>query len=93
MTAPPRSLRPTALAAALLSSVLLLLVSVLPSASASASATTTDRKAAAPSAATPVGANGQLRVCGTQWYPHCLTGGSLNALAQDWKADVLRVST
>ncbi|MFH8793505.1 glycoside hydrolase family 5 protein [Streptomyces sp. NPDC017941] len=30
---------------------------------------------------------------GTQWYPHCLTGGSLDALAGDWKADVLRVST
>ncbi|MFI9821462.1 glycoside hydrolase family 5 protein [Streptomyces sp. NPDC052013] len=30
---------------------------------------------------------------GTQWYPHCLTGGSLDALARDWKADVLRVST
>lgn len=113
MTAPPRSLRPAALAA-LLSSVLLLLVSVLPTASASASASaTTDRKAATPAASTPVGVNGQLKVCGTklcnsrgnpiqlrgmsthgtQWYPHCLTSGSLNALAQDWKADVLRVST
>ncbi|WP_079187928.1 glycoside hydrolase family 5 protein [Streptomyces sp. CB02414] len=30
---------------------------------------------------------------GTQWYPHCLTSGSLDALAHDWKADVLRVST
>ncbi|MFE9824952.1 cellulase family glycosylhydrolase [Streptomyces sp. NPDC005791] len=30
---------------------------------------------------------------GTQWYPQCLTGGSLDALADDWKADVLRVST
>ncbi|MFE8008271.1 cellulase family glycosylhydrolase [Streptomyces sp. NPDC057418] len=30
---------------------------------------------------------------GTQWYPQCLTGGSLDALANDWKADVLRVST
>ncbi|MFE5934625.1 cellulase family glycosylhydrolase [Streptomyces sp. NPDC056470] len=30
---------------------------------------------------------------GTQWYPQCLTGGSLDALAKDWKADVLRVST
>ncbi|MDQ1022994.1 endoglucanase [Streptomyces umbrinus] len=111
MTAPPRSLRPAALAA-LLGSVLLLLVSVLPTTSASASATT-DRKSATPAATTPVGINGQLKVCGTklcnsrgnpiqlrgmsthgtQWYPHCLTSGSLNALAQDWKADVLRVST
>ncbi|MEU9861120.1 cellulase family glycosylhydrolase [Streptomyces sp. NPDC047971] len=30
---------------------------------------------------------------GTQWYSQCLTGGSLDALAKDWKADVLRVST
>ncbi|WP_425580624.1 glycoside hydrolase family 5 protein [Streptomyces thermospinosisporus] len=69
--------------------------------------------AGAPAAATPVEANGQLRVCGvelcnergsaiqlrgmsshgTQWYPHCLTDGSLDALAHDWNADVLRVST
>jgi endoglucanase len=30
---------------------------------------------------------------GTQWYAQCLTSGSLDALATDWKADVLRVST
>ncbi|UYQ64467.1 cellulase family glycosylhydrolase [Streptomyces peucetius] len=30
---------------------------------------------------------------GTQWYPQCLTRGSLDALADDWNADVLRVST
>ncbi|MEV5434342.1 glycoside hydrolase family 5 protein [Streptomyces sp. NPDC052701] len=30
---------------------------------------------------------------GTQWYAQCLTSGSLDALAKDWKADVLRVST
>lgn len=30
---------------------------------------------------------------GTQWYEQCLTDGSLDALAQDWDADVLRVST
>ncbi|MFJ7984029.1 cellulase family glycosylhydrolase [Streptomyces sp. NPDC096351] len=30
---------------------------------------------------------------GTQWYAQCLAGGSLDALAKDWKADVLRVST
>jgi endoglucanase len=29
---------------------------------------------------------------GIQWYHQCLTNGSLNALAQDWKADVLRIS-
>ncbi|WNF30350.1 glycoside hydrolase family 5 protein [Streptomyces sp. C11-1] len=30
---------------------------------------------------------------GTQWYAQCVTGGSLDALARDWRADVLRVST
>ncbi|MER5430085.1 glycoside hydrolase family 5 protein [Streptomyces sp. NPDC002588] len=30
---------------------------------------------------------------GTQWYPQCLTGAALDALAYDWKASVLRVST
>ncbi|MFI1224386.1 MULTISPECIES: glycoside hydrolase family 5 protein [unclassified Streptomyces] len=30
---------------------------------------------------------------GTQWYAQCVTDGSLDALAQDWRADVLRVST
>jgi endoglucanase len=30
---------------------------------------------------------------GTQWYSQCLTSGSLDALARDWRADVLRVST
>ncbi|NGO72920.1 glycoside hydrolase family 5 protein [Streptomyces boncukensis] len=30
---------------------------------------------------------------GTQWYEQCLTDGSLDALARDWDADVLRVST
>ncbi|MFE6489568.1 cellulase family glycosylhydrolase [Streptomyces sp. NPDC057757] len=30
---------------------------------------------------------------GTQWYSQCLTSGSLDALATDWRADVLRVST
>lgn len=30
---------------------------------------------------------------GTQWYAHCLTGAALDALAYDWKASVLRVST
>lgn len=30
---------------------------------------------------------------GTQWYEQCVTEGSLDALADDWGADVLRVST
>ncbi|MEV5675988.1 MULTISPECIES: glycoside hydrolase family 5 protein [unclassified Streptomyces] len=30
---------------------------------------------------------------GTQWYAQCVTNGSLDALATDWRADVLRVST
>ncbi|MGW7518024.1 glycoside hydrolase family 5 protein [Streptomyces sp. NPDC054796] len=30
---------------------------------------------------------------GTQWYAQCATDGSLDALSQDWGADVLRVST
>ncbi|MBU7598051.1 glycoside hydrolase family 5 protein [Streptomyces sp. P38-E01] len=30
---------------------------------------------------------------GTQWYSQCVTDGSLDALADDWGADVLRVST
>lgn len=30
---------------------------------------------------------------GTQWYAQCVTDGSLDALADDWGADVLRVST
>ncbi|GHA84256.1 hypothetical protein GCM10010346_03400 [Streptomyces chryseus] len=30
---------------------------------------------------------------GTQWYARCVTDGSLDALARDWRADVLRVST
>lgn len=29
---------------------------------------------------------------GLQWYPQCVTGGSLDALATDWKADVVRLS-
>ncbi|MFE7132629.1 cellulase family glycosylhydrolase [Streptomyces sp. NPDC057638] len=29
---------------------------------------------------------------GLQWYPQCVTGASLDALAGDWKADVLRIS-
>lgn len=61
---------------------------------------------------TPVGQNGQLRVCGLQlcnargkavqlrgmsthglqWYSQCVTGTSLNVLANEWRADVLRIS-
>ncbi|MGW1882627.1 cellulase family glycosylhydrolase [Streptomyces sp. NPDC001970] len=29
---------------------------------------------------------------GLQWYSQCVTSGSLNALATDWNADVLRIS-
>ncbi|GLW46519.1 endoglucanase [Streptomyces sp. NBRC 14336] len=29
---------------------------------------------------------------GLQWYSHCLTNASLDALAGDWNADVLRIS-
>ncbi|QDY80493.1 glycoside hydrolase family 5 protein [Streptomyces qinzhouensis] len=29
---------------------------------------------------------------GLQWYPQCATGGALDALAGDWKADVVRLS-
>ncbi|GAA1615082.1 cellulase family glycosylhydrolase [Kribbella sancticallisti] len=63
-------------------------------------------------AGTPVGINGQLRVCGTklcnqygkpiqlrgmsthglQWYANCVKTASLDALATDWKADILRIS-
>lgn len=30
---------------------------------------------------------------GTQWYSQCVTDGSLDTLADDWNADVLRIST
>ncbi|WP_405847329.1 glycoside hydrolase family 5 protein [Streptomyces niveus] len=30
---------------------------------------------------------------GTQWYSQCVTDGSLDVLANEWQADVLRVST
>jgi len=30
---------------------------------------------------------------GTQWFSQCITNQSLNVLAKDWKADVIRVST
>ncbi len=62
--------------------------------------------------ATPVAANGQLRVCGVrlcnqygnpiqlrgmsthglQWYSQCVNDASLNALASDWHADIVRIS-
>ncbi|MEV0588396.1 glycoside hydrolase family 5 protein [Nonomuraea sp. NPDC050310] len=29
---------------------------------------------------------------GLQWYPQCVTDASLNALAGDWKADIVRLS-
>ena len=63
-------------------------------------------------AATPVAANGQLKVCGVklcnnqrqvvqlrgmsthglQWYSQCVNNASLDALAYDWGADVVRIS-
>ena len=30
---------------------------------------------------------------GTQWYSQCITDGSLDTLAHDWNADVVRIST
>jgi len=30
---------------------------------------------------------------GTQWYSQCVTGASLDTLAYDWNADVMRIST
>ncbi|MEU8890536.1 glycoside hydrolase family 5 protein [Streptomyces sp. NPDC048442] len=30
---------------------------------------------------------------GTQWFPKCVTSKSVGALATDWRADVLRIST
>jgi endoglucanase len=30
---------------------------------------------------------------GTQWYSQCVTDGSLDTLASDWNADVVRIST
>ncbi|WP_240810668.1 glycoside hydrolase family 5 protein [Streptomyces tendae] len=41
---------------------------------------------------TPVQLRG-MSTHGTQWYAQCLTDASLDALAHDWRADVLRVST
>ncbi|GAA3826783.1 glycoside hydrolase family 5 protein [Streptomyces phyllanthi] len=93
----------------------LLLLGLIPTpgaAQATPAAPTALPAATAPSAATPVAANGQLEVCGTklcnqrgkpiqlrgmsthglQWYSRCVTNSSLNALATDWKADVLRIS-
>ncbi|WP_049572599.1 glycoside hydrolase family 5 protein [Streptomyces sp. SBT349] len=45
------------------------------------------------------GENGQpvqlrgMSTHGTQWFEHCVTPASLDVLANDWGADVLRVST
>ncbi|MDT0346890.1 glycoside hydrolase family 5 protein [Streptomyces litchfieldiae] len=41
---------------------------------------------------TPVQLRG-MSTHGTQWFEHCVTDESLDVLAQDWGADVLRVST
>ncbi|MGA5098832.1 glycoside hydrolase family 5 protein [Streptomyces lavendulocolor] len=40
---------------------------------------------------TPVQLRG-MSTHGLQWYRQCVTGGSLDALATDWRADVLRIS-
>ncbi|GAB3804802.1 hypothetical protein GCM10027605_29550 [Micromonospora zhanjiangensis] len=73
---------------------------------------TSDAAARRSAAATPVGINGRLRVCGAllcnqhgnpiqlrgmsthgiQWYAQCVNDASLDALADDWRADALRVS-
>ncbi|WP_149100711.1 cellulase family glycosylhydrolase [Actinoplanes teichomyceticus] len=65
-----------------------------------------------PSSGTPVGINGQLRVCGVnlcnqygkaiqlrgmsthglQWFAKCYNSASLDALAGDWQADLLRIA-
>ncbi|GAA2432867.1 cellulase family glycosylhydrolase [Streptomyces glaucus] len=65
-----------------------------------------------PGTGTPVGINGQLKVCGVnlcnqynrpiqlrgmsthgiQWFGKCYNNASLDALATDWKADLLRIA-
>ncbi|MFJ4481131.1 cellulase family glycosylhydrolase [Streptomyces longwoodensis] len=65
-----------------------------------------------PGTGTPVGVNGQLKVCGVnlcnqynrpiqlrgmsthgiQWFSKCYNSASLDALATDWKADLLRIA-
>lgn len=89
-------------------SVLLMLLSVVPAASAQSVPPVKRPAAATPVAVNgqlrvcgtklcnswgnPIQLRG-MSTHGTQWYPHCVTGGSLDALAYDWRADVLRVST
>jgi endoglucanase len=41
---------------------------------------------------TPIQLRG-MSMHGTQWYRQCINAKSLDALANDWKADVLRIST
>ncbi|GAA3191611.1 hypothetical protein GCM10010451_46890 [Streptomyces virens] len=102
---PARSTHRPAAAAAALASALLLALTAAPAAPAAPAPT---RAAATPVAANgqltvcgthlcnehgnPVQLRG-MSTHGTQWYARCLTDGSLDALAQDWGADVLRVST
>ncbi|MFI1726726.1 cellulase family glycosylhydrolase [Streptomyces sp. NPDC020489] len=65
-----------------------------------------------PPTGTPVGINGQLKVCGVylcnqynrpiqlrgmsthglQWFSKCYNNASLDALAKDWKSDLLRIA-
>ncbi|MFH0521354.1 glycoside hydrolase family 5 protein [Streptomyces sp. M41] len=95
-------------AAAVLGSILLLLLSVIPIGSARAAGTDQRAAAATPVSVNGQLRVCGTKLCnsrgnaiqlrgmsthGTQWYPHCLTSGSLDALARDWKSDVLRVST
>jgi endoglucanase len=78
----------------------------------SASPSATKEPTAGPSDGTPVGANGQLKICGNklcnknnkaiqlrgmsthglQWHNACYNQASIQSLAKDWKADVIRVS-
>ncbi|MFI9587555.1 glycoside hydrolase family 5 protein [Streptomyces sp. NPDC052236] len=91
---------------------LFLSLSAAPAAPAAAPAAPTAPVTQEAAAVTPVGINGQLRVCGArlcnqygkpiqlrgmsthglQWYSQCVTSGSLDALATDWNADVMRIS-
>ncbi|RST04186.1 glycoside hydrolase family 5 protein [Streptomyces sp. WAC05374] len=108
---PPRPLGGTrGLLAALLLALALLTALTGPAAAGADHGTV--NSSPAPTAATPVAANGRLTVCGTklcndrgtpiqlrgmsthglQWYRQCVTSGSLDALARDWNADVLRIS-
>ncbi|OEJ27301.1 cellulase [Streptomyces agglomeratus] len=98
---------------ALLSASALGIVAALQSPVSASTPSTSSPSTSKSASASPLAANGQLKVCdrrlcneqgqavqlrgmsthGTQWYAQCVTDGSLDALAGDWRADVLRVST